>query len=54
MDSGLIPIKRYSSFPKALEFESDAQVQFNVKHMAQVLFDTVIGLSQVLTMQVIK
>ena len=54
VDMGVIPIKRYSSFPKAQEFVSDAQQQFHVKHTAQVLFDTEIGLSQVLTMQVIK
>ena len=39
MDSGVIPIKRYISFPKVLEFKSDAQLQFSVEPTAQVLFD---------------
>ena len=39
VDLRVMPIKRYSTFPKPQELEPDAWAEFSIKHRKLVLFD---------------
>ena len=53
MDLRVMPMKRYSTFPKARELEPDARAQFSVKPRTLVIFDPKVVPLQVLSLQVL-